>query len=703
MPVGAWLPLLVVLGAPPEAEVVSTLTERGFDPATLEIERRQSLSRPGLELLRIRARPCGVSTARPVARAIVDRTGERVAWAEVAPSPPAPTCGTPRHRPSDAAARVAASGLAGSAGATATAAVPGWVSTGETWRLVWRVDPPADLSVPTDPVFVVDDETGAVRRWSDRVRSAKVRVYPTNPIATPATEVRDLLTIDPSPVHLEGPLFAAANCIEPDSGDGWCHRERTATPDMAGDFVYPEPDLGGPEDPQDAFAEASGYYHLDRFFAWLEGMGVDQLGCHAEGDVVEIVVNRRTYQNGEWEAEDNAFYTGSCGASTLMMGQGAHDFAYDGDIVYHELSHAVIELLAGEDLGQEQRRDDALLFDAGAIDEGVADFLAAAFTHDPLVAEYAFPTGGRSLDNDFRCPRDLTGEIHADGQLIGAALWDAYGELGDPLVPVVLDGLAMIEIDTSFEEFAAILETLTHEALGADAAASLVDAFSARGMIACPRVVDFDAFAAGGVHEDLGLPRLLQVRSPRMGRVYAPTPPPPLQWRIEMPEEADTATLRFSFETAYQIEQNVALGVKHGAPIEFGYAVDGIDVSVDADTDEVVLGGDDGELSFSAEPGSTAYAAMFHLGTGDPVTDRWLLLYGFELEFSCAAGDGACMPADGETGGTGDTGAGSGDDGGCGCASSRPSPALWSVVVMVGVGLRRRRRFTRPAGERLRA
>jgi hypothetical protein len=476
---------------------------------------------------------------------------------------------------------------------------------------------------------------------------------------------------------------------------------------MAGDFLYPEPDLDGAEDPQDAFAEASGYYHLDRFFAWLQEMGIDQLGCHLEGDVVEIVVNRRTYQGGEWEPENNAFYTGSCGASTLMMGQGDHDFAYDGDIVYHELSHAVIELLAGEDLGLEQRRTDALVFDAGAIDEGVADFLAAAFTDDPLVAEYAFPTGGRSLDNDFLCPRDLTGEKHADGQLIGAALWDARAELGDDLVPVVLDALAMIEPDASFEEYVEILETLTVEAMGADAGATLTDALSERGLLECARVVDFDAFAAGGVHEDLGLPRLLQVRSPRMGRIYAPTPPPPLQWRIEMPDDADTATLRFEFETAYQVEQNVSLGVKHGAPIEFDYAIDGIDVTVEADTDEVVLGGDDGELAFVAEPGSTAYAAMFHLGTGDAVTDRWLLLYAFELEFSCSGGPGTCAPGGDETGGTGGTG-GTGETGtpsegeeeGCACAvrSRRgPSSGGWLASLLLLAGWRRRALSRRPA------
>lgn len=716
---GAWLPLLVLLGGPAEAELTSALMERGIDPATLVVEQRESLSRPGLDLVRVHASACGISTAYPIARALVDGVGDRLAWTRLRADAGALPCTPPRLSAEEAIALVAASGHAAVGGAPGTTtATPQWVArsgpSGAGWRLVWRVDPPADLApdagAPTDPVFLVDDRTGAVRVLSDRVRSAKVRVYPTNPIATPATSIEDLGAIDDGAAHLEGPWVAAANCIEPDSGEGWCYRERAATPDMAGDFVYPEPDLDAPPEGQDAFAEASGYYHLDRFFSHLQGLGIDQLGCHLEGEVVEIVVNRRKYAGGAWTPQDNAFYTGSCGASTVMMGQGAHDFAYDGDIVYHELSHAVIELLAGEDLGLEQRRDEALVFDAGAINEGVADFLAAAFTDDPLVAEYAFPSGGRSLDNDFRCPRDITGEIHADGQIIGAALWEARAELGDAFVQIVLDALASIDPDASFEDFGQVLEAVTAEALGSAAADTLHEVLDARGVVECTRVVDFDAFGEGGVHEDLGFARLLQVRSPRMGRLYDPAPPAPLQWRVAMPEDADTASLSFALETSYTVDQNLSLGVKHGAPMEFGYAIEGVDVTVSADTDEVVFGADDGEVSFTADPGSTAYIAMLHLGTGDPVTDRWLLLYDFELEFSCAAGEGECAPPDdGETGGTGESGDGlpahDGADG-CGCGvggpgggGGTPRLAMWVLPALLFARRRRGRLSRHPGAE----
>ena len=657
-------PESVFLGDALAKASIELARERGARGLSLSAVIEPARSNPGLRLVKVRASACGIEFMRPVMRAIVDtREGGRVHLVSTTAAPDQPSCVVPRLDESTALAIVEASSAPGSTGAVE--AVPLWRADG---RLVWRVDPPPDLRVPTNPVFLVEDETGEVWRHHDRVRRAKVRAWSQNPVTTPQAEVEELIEIDDPAMHLEGPRFAAANCIEPDSGEGWCFRERTATPDMAGDFLYDAPDPDGPQDPQDSFAEASAYYHLDKFHAWLRGQGFDQLACHEEGKLVEVVVNRRSYEGGEWEPSDNAFYNGSCDASTLFMGQGAHDFAYDGDIIYHELVHGVTERLAGEDFGTERRRDDALVFDSSAIDEGVSDFLAAAFSGDPVVAEYAFPSGGRGLDHDFRCPRDLSGQAHADGQIIGGALWAAHEAVGDELVPVLLDALAMVDPDASFEELADVLLSLAQAAPDSKIEDALTEAFESRGLLDCSRVVPFEDFGAGGVHEDLGLAKLLHVRSPRMGNIYSPAPAPPLQWSVQMPDDADTATLSFAFFTEYSVPQNLALGIKHGGPISFDYVVEGKNIEVVADTDEVLFGPDEGEVAFSATPGSQVHIALLHTGTGDPVTDRWLLLHDFELEFSCAADE--CTPPDDE-GGTGETGgAAEGGGSGCGCSAA---------------------------------
>jgi hypothetical protein len=690
-----WERPAVHFGAHGVDDVQALVVERGHVGLSLRSTHRPTLSRVGLMVETVYGSHCGVPVATPIARALVDlEDAGRVLLLGTLDPVKLPACSPPRLTPQTALTAVSNTGLPGSAGAATAQAR--WIHTGETLRLVWRVDPPPDLSVPTNPVFLVDDVTGDASVAVDRVRTVKVRAWPTNPIATPQTVVADLLAIDPNPAHLEGPWFAAANCIEPNSGEGWCYRERNAVPDVNGDFVYPEPDLDGPEEPQDSFAEASAYYHLDKFFAWIQGFGFQGTSCHLDGELVEIVVNRRHYDAGNWEGWDNAAFTGSCDASTLMMGQGERDFAYDGDIIYHELTHAVIETLAGEDIGVEQRRDEALVFDSTGIEEGVADFMAAAFTDDPLVAEYAFPSGGRGLDNDFLCPRDLTGESHADGQIIGGALWEAYAQYGDAFIPVVLDALAMLDDDASFEDLAIVVASLTAASLGADASDEVNGIFEARGVLDCLRVVPFEDQGAGGVHEDLGVPRLLRIRSPRMGNVYQPAPPPPIQWRIAMPEDSDTATITFEYVSYLDIPQPLALGIKTDGPIFYDYVIDGTAVEVMADTTEVFYDAEDGEVSLTADPGATVHAALLHLGTGDAATDRWLLLSDFELAFSCSTGAGTCFPpvddeTTGDEDGTGGTDeAETGGGGGCGCHSARPSGSAWWLTGLVLLGLRSR-------------
>jgi MYXO-CTERM domain-containing protein len=86
------------------------------------------------------------------------------------------------------------------------------------------------------------------------------------------------------------------------------------------------------------------------------------------------------------------------------------------------------------------------------------------------------------------------------------------------------------------------------------------------------------------------------------------------------------------------------------------------------------------------------YAALFHLGTPDPATDRWLFLHDFELAFTCAAGSGQCAPAsDTDTGTQTDAGHDQpGDAGGCACAARTGdrAPGL-ALLVLAALGRRR--------------
>lgn len=99
------------------------------------------------------------------------------------------------------------------------------------------------------------------------------------------------------------------------------------------------------------------------------------------------------------------------------------------DVVYHEFGHSMHRqsIIAG--VGQ---------FD-GAMSEGVGDTLATALTGDPGVGRgfYLNDHPLRDLDPLVKkvWPTDLTGEVHADGEIYGQAMWklrrDLQANMGD--------------------------------------------------------------------------------------------------------------------------------------------------------------------------------------------------------------------------------------------------------------------------------
>src|SRR5262249_8253367 len=130
---------------------------------------------------------------------------------------------------------------------------------------------------------------------------------------------------------------------------------------------------------------------------------------------------------------DNAYFTDQCDGTlgpTMIFGQGSEvDFAYDADVIYHELGHGIVAMLAPLGLTQLSLRPDGVTTDAGAINEALADYVSVMITEDPVLAEYVgrfwsaldFPYI-RNAENDFRCPDDIVGEPHGDGEPLMSAL-----------------------------------------------------------------------------------------------------------------------------------------------------------------------------------------------------------------------------------------------------------------------------------------
>lgn len=114
--------------------------------------------------------------------------------------------------------------------------------------------------------------------------------------------------------------------------------------------------------------------------------------------------------------------------------QGDRDFAYDGDVVFHEFMHAVTATMVGKmnSLGLDSWGINA---EPGSLNEGWSDYFAAAFTGHPILGEYAAldgdegEVGKRNLENNFTCPTNIIGEVHNDSKIWSGALWQIREEI----------------------------------------------------------------------------------------------------------------------------------------------------------------------------------------------------------------------------------------------------------------------------------
>lgn len=358
----------------------------------------------------------------------------------------------------------------------------------------------------SSPRIVVDATSGRVLEAAELRKHARALVFAQNPVKTPAPE---LLAI---PASLDGPRLSspslhARSCIDrggaaPIVVGGTTHAvrvcafEQVAAADEQGDFVAPPlaaPVLG--RDRADPFAEASAFFHAARaldLFAELGGAppplgerpldlitGMKRAPGLLEGDLAEASSTAAElvgypvafYLPGAGAAEGATFralYGASRGA--VWLGQGsAVDLAYDGDVVAHEVTHAVVDAtlrVSGWRLTEEGSSASP-----EAIGEALADYFAAALAGDPVLGEHVATEPGaaaslRAIDGDASCPSSITGEPHQDSLVLSGALWRTRRSLAEEqrraFDAAVYRALFLSpgRRDLGFEELAAFVSTM---------------------------------------------------------------------------------------------------------------------------------------------------------------------------------------------------------------------------------------------------
>ncbi len=181
----------------------------------------------------------------------------------------------------------------------------------------------------------------------------------------------------------------------------------------------------------DRFEQVVVYHTVDQINRYFHALGFDDQNVTPNG-----IRDFPTLANAHWDNADNSFY--STGDNAIHFGDGGVDDAEDGDIVAHEYGHAVQHDQNATWGGGEM----------GAMGEGFGDYLAATFfktfgnaafqaAHAAAVGEWDAtsyssdnPPNLRRVDGNKMYPGDLTGGVHADGEIWSRALWDMNNALG---------------------------------------------------------------------------------------------------------------------------------------------------------------------------------------------------------------------------------------------------------------------------------
>ncbi len=564
-------------------------------------------------------------------------------------------------------------------------------------RIRWSLDVAFDPASGSRPLIWVDDRTGSLLVGPEQVRSVAAAAYARNPILDPEPDVFELEDIVLPVEGLRTSLFDVRQCEDPGTLAA-CVLAPVAPTDN-GDFIFDAPQTDEDHaDGTDAFSAASLAVHAQGFFTFAAAHGLPIPACITDERPGTLVANYRGFTGESVIPVANAGYTGDC-SILAFFGQGpAADWGYDADVVVHELAHGTIAAQMGEGrvLGLARRRSDAVVTDAGAINESIADFVAAVVTGDSGHGEYVRAYDGgfmRDADNARRCPEDLLGQIHYDSEPLTGALWQAHAELGDDLVEPVIDAVAMLDQDATYEEASQTMLALTEASMGPAARATLSDALEDHNLIDCERVA-----AIEDVHGPL---RLL----PRYGSggYYDPMRPGPMQLRVDVPGDAGSMTVTYSVavipEPGWAPVGDVHVLVQAGEPVSFSYEVDEEDrTTVVADPDLHIPSVNDGTFTVDVAPGAPIYLAFFNQGLH--VTQLDEIEVSFEESSGSSTGGeddtgstgASSMPSTDSSGGTREPSASS-VSGGCRVGGA-PSGLLW-LLLLAWPALQTRQRRTR--------
>lgn len=160
------------------------------------------------------------------------------------------------------------------------------------------------------------------------------------------------------------------------------------------------------------FDEVGMYYYINSIHDFFGKLGHNKLDKPMKA-VVHLGTNY-----------DNAYFSPMEGKMAFGDGSKFNPLAREESVAWHEYSHAVLNSITYL----------AYSAESGAINEGQADYFACSHSNDPLLGEYVCAKMNkpylRTVENNLHYPEDIQGEVHADGKIWGAVLWDIRKAIG---------------------------------------------------------------------------------------------------------------------------------------------------------------------------------------------------------------------------------------------------------------------------------